>query len=395
MAVGRIVFASLLIQTALAGVSFADAYDSISWRWNGWTPPARTGSGGYNLPYSLLSSIPSYTPPSPVSWNVSDDARAFNPNASMATRPTSQPTVPSPAPMMSAAAPAIPAVQSTTPVAAISPAAGPTTAYGSAANTGLQWNYGKTMTSLAAATSGLSSNGGPTYNAYLNMGAGPFASASAITGGGAQAWYLSPVVEKLYGGVPTPDQQLQFTQAVLARVQSTYHNSGLDVSLTTNPNDKAQHQLSVVAGTASPSDPSAIGMTTVGQNGFSFIDKFSYATNVDQLEWALAHNVAHELTHAFGVDGHESSGNYLDSAITPWSTLIVPNATLSPGMINSLKSTSFGMNLASTAGVAAQELAPDAAAVPEPATYMTWAVAAVGLGIWARKGRKCSVALAA
>jgi hypothetical protein len=42
----------------------------------------------------------------------------------------------------------------------------------------------------------------------------------------------------------------------------------------------------------------------VGGNGFSFIDKLSYATTPDQLAWAVAHNVAHELMHSFGVAIH-------------------------------------------------------------------------------------------
>ena len=69
MAVGRKLLTVVLIQTAMAGVCFADAYDSVSWRWNGWNQSARSGSNGFSLPYSLLSSVP-YTPPSPAAWNI-------------------------------------------------------------------------------------------------------------------------------------------------------------------------------------------------------------------------------------------------------------------------------------------------------------------------------------
>ena len=391
MAVGRKLLTVVLIQTAMAGVCFADAYDSVSWRWNGWNQSARSGSNGFSLPYSLLSSVP-YTPPSPAAWNI--PAPTVTPTA-IYTRPEAESQAsPVASPVVRVVSPAV--VPTPTPAVAapisysLPAAASASPGYGSPAGTGVQWNYGTTFTSLATVMSGANSNGGPTYNAYLNMGAGTYASAKSVTSGGAQPWYLSPAVAKLYGGVPTPDQQLQFTQTVLARVESTYHNSGLDVNLTTSPSGNAQHTLSVVSGTSSPVDPSAIGMTTVGQNGFSFIDKLSYATSVDQLEWAVAHNVAHELTHAFGIDGHDPTGNYLDAAITPWSTLIDPSATLSPGMISSLKSTNFGTNLTSSS-VAAQELAlnaTSAASVPEPATYLTWALAAFGIGAWARKNRK-------
>src|SRR5690606_31092307 len=39
-----------------------------------------------------------------------------------------------------------------------------------------------------------------TYDAYINMGEGPYAGASTLTTGGAGAWYNSPVVQRVYGG---------------------------------------------------------------------------------------------------------------------------------------------------------------------------------------------------
>ena len=252
---------------------------------------------------------------------------------------------------------------------------------------GIQWNYGQTLSSLATAMSNVTAGNGPTYNAFLNMGSGPYASDITVTSGGAAPWYLSPTVEKLYGGVPSAAQQLQFSQTVLARVQSTYHNSGLDVSLTTDPNAHSQHTISVVSGASSPVDPQAIGMTAIGLNGFTFIDKLNYASSVDELEWAVAHNIAYELTHSFGVpDRIDSSGKYIDALVTPWSTLVDPNALLSPGLVSTLKSTNFGTSLVNS-GLAAQELGLSAAPVPEPATYLTWLFAVLATGGWIRRQR--------
>src|SRR4029077_4325222 len=134
---------------------------------------------------------------------------------------------------------------------------------------------------------------------FINLGGGPYREASQLTSGGAQPWYDSPVVSQLYGGMPTAQQQADFTSAVLQRVEQTYSQSGVPVHLTTDPNAPSAHQISVVSGTSYAANSSDVGITTQGGDGFSFIDKFGAAQSVDQLEWIVAHNVAHEMMHAF------------------------------------------------------------------------------------------------
>src|SRR5262249_51156614 len=128
---------------------------------------------------------------------------------------------------------------------------------------------------------------------------------------------------------------------VLQRVEQTFQKSGVPVTLTTDPNVAAPHTLSVVSNTASPSSPDAVGITDVGNNGFSFIDKFGAANSVDELEWVVAHNVAHELMHAFGGEHHDTTGNYLDAAMSPWSVMADPNTVFSPASVNELLSLHF------------------------------------------------------
>ncbi len=44
------------------------------------------------------------------------------------------------------------------------------------------------------------------YDAFVDFGSGPYASENMLTTGGAQSWYESPTVEKVFGGVPNGDQ---------------------------------------------------------------------------------------------------------------------------------------------------------------------------------------------
>jgi hypothetical protein len=137
----------------------------------------------------------------------------------------------------------------------------------------------------------------PAYSAdaYINFGAGPYAESSLLTTGGAQPWYDSSVVQALYHGIPDSQQRADFTNTVLQRIEQTYHQSGVPVQLTTDPTVSAAHSISVVSNTSYSANPGAIGITDMGNSGFSFIDKLTYANSIDQLEWAIAHNVAHEL----------------------------------------------------------------------------------------------------
>ena len=176
-----------------------------------------------------------------------------------------------------------------------------------------------------------SSTSTPPVDAYINLGTGPYPEASTLTTGNPQAWYNSPAVVSAFGGTPTPQQESSFTQSVMADIQHTFQISGLNISLTSDPNTPALHTLSVVSGASYPSNPGAIGITDVGANGYGFIDKLSYATTPDQLAWAVAHNISHELMHALGVANHpDTTGNYIDAASATWQLLTDPNAKFSP-----------------------------------------------------------------
>jgi hypothetical protein len=92
-------------------------------------------------------------------------------------------------------------------------------------------------------------------DAFLNLGSGPYPQASSLTAGNAQPWYDSPQVDKLFGGVPTAQQQSDFSNAILQRVEQTFQLAGVPVNLTTNPNAPAAHTLSVVSNTTNPTIP--------------------------------------------------------------------------------------------------------------------------------------------
>jgi hypothetical protein len=223
------------------------------------------------------------------------------------------------------------------------------------------------------------------------MTAGPYPSASGLTTGNAQPWYDSPSVIQAFGGVPSAQQQASFVQTVLQDVQHTYALSGMDPTLTTNPNVPAQHTISVVSGLSYAANSQAIGITDVGGNGFGFIDKLDYANNPTDLAWAVAHNVSHELMHAFGIGFHPDSGNYVDAGTANWSTLIDPNTQFGPAATQLLLASQYGAfsTLKGSSGVGAELLNPEGTTVdgdevvatPEPATMTMWAVGALG-GLW-------------
>ena len=225
-------------------------------------------------------------------------------------------------------------------------------------------------------------------NAFINMTTGPFPSASSLTTGTAQPWYDSPSVIHAFGSVPNAQQQASFVQTVLQDVQHTYQLSGMNPTLTTDPNTPALHTLSVASGLSDPTNANAIGLTNVGGNGFSFIDKLDYATNPTDLAWAVAHNVAHELMHAFGLGYHPDGGNYVDAASTSWSTLTDPSTQFGPAATQLLLASQYGTlsGSNSASGVGAELLNPDGTkvngdevvAAPEPATMAMWAFGALG-----------------
>jgi hypothetical protein len=148
--------------------------------------------------------------------------------------------------------------------------------------------------------------------------------------------------------------------------------------------------MSIVSGASYGPNPNAIGITDVGANGFSFIDKLSYASSLPELEWAVAHNLTHEIMHAFGVGYHpDQTGNYLDAATATWSLLTSPSATLSPAAVQAIVAKNLGRN-GDVSGAVGGELMIDGdqeilAPVPEPSTIALWGLAAAALAYHGRR----------
>jgi hypothetical protein len=218
----------------------------------------------------------------------------------------------------------------------------------------------------------------PPVEGYLNLGNGPYPNAGLITTGGAQPWYNSSQISSFFGGQPTPQQVQSFDSTVLARVQQTFAQSGVPISLTSDPSVPTLHTISLVSNTASATLPSAIGMTQVGTNGFSFIDQIAKsAQSLDQLEWIAAHNISHELMLALGVpENYDQTGSYVDSKLANWAMMVNPNAAFSADAAQALlqaiqnQSNRHGYQL----GAQGLDRAPTPA--PEPATWAFWMLAA-------------------
>ena len=247
--------------------------------------------------------------------------------------------------------------------------------------------FGVQTVSAAPMIAGAPSAAAP-VDAFINMTTGPFPASGALSTGNAQPWYDSPSVIQAFGGVPNAQQQSSFEQSVLQDVQHTYQISGMNPTLTMDPNAPALHTLSVVSGVTDPSNPNEIGLTNVGGNGLSFIDKLSYASNPTDLAWAVAHNISHELMHAFGVGYHPDGGNFVDAPSATWSTLTDPNAQFGPQATQLLLSSQYGtLSSATASSVAGGEVlnpggtvsdGEEMVATPEPATMAMWALGALG-----------------
>jgi hypothetical protein len=217
-----------------------------------------------------------------------------------------------------------------------------------------------------------------TYDGYINLAGNGFLDATNLTSGSPQAWYNSNQITSLFGGRPTAQQQSDFNSAVLERVQHTFDLAGVQVNLTTDPNAHAAHTLSLVSNTQSAWGP-LLGLTNIGGNGFSFIDQSAKSVqSVDQLEWMVAHNVAHELMLSFGVgEDYDKSGHYIDSALANLSMMLDANATFSQSAAAALLATGDFSVVGPSGGAFAQDVNPQP--VPEPTTIAMWSVAALGL----------------
>jgi hypothetical protein len=244
---------------------------------------------------------------------------------------------------------------------------------------------------VTAPTTAAAAPSGP-VDAFINLGNGPYPLASVITTGGAQPWFNSSQINSLFGGTPSAQQIQSFDSTILARVQQTFSQSGVSVTLTDNPGVAALHTLSLVSNTQSASLSNAIGMTQVGANGFSFIDNIApSAQNLNQLEWIVAHNVSHELMLAFGVpENYDQTGNFVDAKVANWSMMISPTATFSPAAAQALNQALATQDTSAPSfALGAQEFS--ASSVPEPAAIALWTIAGtaalVAQRIRARKNR--------
>jgi hypothetical protein len=238
----------------------------------------------------------------------------------------------------------------------------------------------------------LTNNNHYNVDALVNLSDGPYDSQSTLTTGNPQPWWDSPVVDQFYGGTPNSSQISQFDSTVINRVEGTFALSGINLTLTDNPGDPVPHALSLVSGASYGPSPSAVGIANLGGSGFSFIDQFVYAKSLDELEWAVAHNIAHELMHTFGVDHHDTTGQYLDSGTTYWSTLINPDAVFSPAAVSDLLSRNFrvpeGLSWSNGAEMigGVSDSSTLVAPVPEPSTLVLWGIG--GAILAASQGRR-------
>jgi hypothetical protein len=250
---------------------------------------------------------------------------------------------------------------------------------------------------LTPAVSAAPASSGP-VDAFINLGNGPYPLQNAITTGNAQAWYNSSQITSLFGGQPSSQQVQSFDNAIMARVQQTFSQSGVSVTLTDNPNVTALHTISLVSNTASASLSSAIGMTQVGGSGFSFIDKSApSAQSVDQLEWIVAHNISHELMLAFGVpENYDQTGNFIDAKLANWAMMVSPTSTFSPAAAQALVQALASQNTTETAAsLGAQMINSSESTVPEPATIALWALAGAALFVSGRRRSRAGNAASA
>ena len=177
-----------------------------------------------------------------------------------------------------------------------------------------------------------------------------------------------------------------FDNVVMQRVEQTFQQSGVPITLTLNSTDPTAHTLSLVSNTGSNTTPGVIGMTQIGGSGFSFIDQIAKsAQTLDQLEWIVAHNISHELMLTFGVgENYDQMGNYIEARNANWAMMVDPNATFSQAAAQALQAAFSSPNSTGTTGVqAAQVLGPQA--VPEPTTVACWLAGLSAAAIMRRK----------
>jgi len=222
-------------------------------------------------------------------------------------------------------------------------------------------------------------------NANLNLGTGPYPLASTITTGTAQPWFNSSQIASFFGGQPTAQQISSFDNVVLQRVEQTFQQSGVPITLTLNSTEPAAHTLSLVSNTTSNTTPGVIGMTQIGASGFSFIDQEAKsAQTLDQLQWIVAHNLSHELMLSFGVgENYDQTGNYIDARNASWAMMVSPNSTFSQAAAEALQS-ALSANSTGTTGIQGAQLI-NGQTVPEPTTVACWLAGLATAALMRRK----------
>jgi hypothetical protein len=335
------------------------------------------------------TSLPS-SPPTQDQTTANSASPALSPSVPATAPPVPVPTYTAPASWQSSTpiAPTTPQPSTVQPLSYIQPVSSQPSSVSASTSTPLTVvsNTSQASSHIAATTPSLSvvapapiAASAP-VQAFINVGNGPYPLAAAITTGGAQPWFNSGQLTSFFGGQPTAQQIQSFDSTVLQRVQQTFSQSGISVSLTENPNVPALHTISLVSNTASSSLPSAIGMTQVGASGFSFIDQIAQsASSLDQLEWIVAHNISHELMLAFGVpENYDTTGNFIDSKMANWAMMVSPGATFSSAAAQAINQALAAQNQpASNSLLGAQELNPAPPPIPEPATLAMWGLAAI------------------
>ncbi len=242
---------------------------------------------------------------------------------------------------------------------------------------------------ISAPASTLSSG---SVDAFINLGNSPYPLQNTITTGNAQPWYSSSQISSFFGGQPTTQQIQSFDNTILQRVQQTFSQSGVNVTLTDNPSVAALHTLSLVSNTSAASLSTAIGMTQVGASGFSFIDHIaSSAQSLDQLEWIVAHNISHELMLAFGVpENYDTTGNFVDARSANWAMMVSPTSTFSAAAAQALDQALASQNGSTSGTQLGAQLVGSESPVPEPATIALWTAAGAAIVIAKRRKSRFS-----
>lgn len=243
----------------------------------------------------------------------------------------------------------------------------------------------------------------PPAKPFVNFGSEPYAELESLTVGTAAPWYNSPSVTKVFGGVPDEARRTDFVQSVLANVEDTFRLSGLDVKFGDAPESPASSMISVASGLSYKEDKegNVAGITYVGSDGFSFIDKLNGAKSPEELALVLGHNVAHELMHSLGVAKHPETTEYLDGERGGWDLMTNPNTRFSPEAVALMAPSLERMSDQGVTGEKAAQLlsedeqvamAPDfttiagsEAPVPEPSTIAVWTISGLFAGFTIRR----------